>query len=237
MFLLTDFEAESSGPSFECVGGFGGLLPVSPFRGVSVSQVLRPWRSADQASGSCGFCCSFTENGGALDVAAGLAELRKLLEVRGGGVAWFRRVAGDGAQQHAARGPEADCVMGSPPTAWAASSLPSASTTPTDALSLHLHSQDDSALSSPCLGMSPPLRSGAANPFSRDVHWREAAPHACRDSLRALQELRAAAPQRMSPALTCRGDHSLLRVSPVGLYTGGGCGGGLAASTTTPPTM
>lgn len=67
----------------------------------------------------------------------------------------------------------------------------------------------------PGFGVSPPVRSGAANGLVHDSLWRAEAPRACKASLRALQE--RAGPLRA----TCAGDYRLLMASPdQGLLSG-----------------
>lgn len=63
--------------------------------------------------------------------------------------------------------------------------------------------------SAPGFGVSPPVRSGAANGLVHDSLWRAEAPRACRASLRALHE--RAGPRCLS---SCAGDYSLLVASP-----------------------
>jgi hypothetical protein len=70
----------------------------------------------------------------------------------------------------------------------------------------------------PGFGVSPPVRSGAANGLVHDSLWRAEAPRACKASLRALQE--RAGPLRA----TCAGDYRLLMASPdQGLLAGTCC--------------
>lgn len=70
----------------------------------------------------------------------------------------------------------------------------------------------------PGFGVSPPVRSGAANGLVHDSLWRAEAPRACKASLRALQE--RAGPLRA----TCAGDYRLLMASPdQGLLAGACC--------------
>lgn len=70
----------------------------------------------------------------------------------------------------------------------------------------------------PGFGVSPPVRSGAANGLVHDTLWRAEAPRACKASLRALQE--RAGPLRA----TCAGDYRLLMASPdQGLLAGACC--------------
>lgn len=63
--------------------------------------------------------------------------------------------------------------------------------------------------SAPGFGVSPPVRSGAANGLVHDSLWRQEAPRACKASLRALHE--RAGPRCLS---SCAGDYRLLMTSP-----------------------
>lgn len=63
--------------------------------------------------------------------------------------------------------------------------------------------------SAPGFGVSPPVRSGAANGLVHDSLWRAEAPRACKASLRALQE--RAGPRALD---SCAGDYRLLMASP-----------------------
>lgn len=64
--------------------------------------------------------------------------------------------------------------------------------------------------SAPGFGVSPPVRSGAANGLVHDSLWRAEAPRACRASLRALQE--RSEPRALGAK--CAGDYRLLVASP-----------------------
>ena len=66
--------------------------------------------------------------------------------------------------------------------------------------------------STPGLGVSPPLRTGALNPLGNSPSWMTAAPAACRTHLRLLEELQ-------SQATPVPGDANLLMVSPEGGHT------------------
>lgn len=65
--------------------------------------------------------------------------------------------------------------------------------------------------SAPGFGVSPPVRSGAANGLVHDSLWRQEAPRACKASLRVLHE-------RAGPGVccltSCAGDYRLLMASP-----------------------
>jgi hypothetical protein len=61
----------------------------------------------------------------------------------------------------------------------------------------------------PGFGVSPPVRSGAANGLVHDSLWRQEAPRACKASLRALHE-RAG----RGCLSACAGDYRLLMTSP-----------------------
>ncbi|KAL4450173.1 hypothetical protein ABPG77_010842 [Micractinium sp. CCAP 211/92] len=63
--------------------------------------------------------------------------------------------------------------------------------------------------SAPGFGVSPPVRTGAANGLVHDSLWRQEAPRACKASLRALHE--RAGPRCLS---SCSGDYRLLMASP-----------------------
>lgn len=63
--------------------------------------------------------------------------------------------------------------------------------------------------SAPGFGVSPPVRSGAANGLVHDSLWRAEAPRTCKASLRVLQE--RAGPR---PFTSCAGDYRLLMASP-----------------------
>lgn len=63
--------------------------------------------------------------------------------------------------------------------------------------------------SAPGFGVSPPVRSGAANGLVHDSLWRQEAPRACKASLRVLHE--RAGPRCLS---SCAGDYRLLMTSP-----------------------
>ncbi|KAI3438331.1 hypothetical protein D9Q98_000765 [Chlorella vulgaris] len=65
--------------------------------------------------------------------------------------------------------------------------------------------------SAPGFGVSPPVRSGAANGLVHDSLWRQEAPRTCKASLRVLHE-------RAGPGVrcltSCAGDYRLLMASP-----------------------
>lgn len=61
----------------------------------------------------------------------------------------------------------------------------------------------------PGFGVSPPVRSGAANGLVHDSLWRQEAPRACKASLRALHERGGRA-----CLSACAGDYRLLMTSP-----------------------
>ena len=62
-------------------------------------------------------------------------------------------------------------------------------------------------------GVSPPIRSGAANPMPQDSRWRKESHLASTRSLQTLHVLDRAAPFLRSSA-SCAGDWRLLRASP-----------------------
>lgn len=77
------------------------------------------------------------------------------------------------------------------------------------------------------LGVSPPVRSGAANPL-HTLHAAQAAV-ACRSNLKALQELQSS---QRSPVAACPGDYRLLIASPD--FDGGVLTNDVAASSSRP---